>query len=216
MPSSRKAEKFMHAIFEHTAVVPVLTIERVEDAVPLARALVRAGLRLMEVTFRTAAAPQAIAAIGREVPEAIAGAGTLLRAADVTQAAETGAKFLVSPGFSAEVTAAGLASELPYIPGVATASEVMAARDLGCSFLKFFPASALGGPATLAAFAPVFQGIAFCPTGGITQETAPDYLRLPNVPMVGGAWMAPAAAIAKRDWSGIESLARKAAGLKSS
>jgi 2-dehydro-3-deoxyphosphogluconate aldolase/(4S)-4-hydroxy-2-oxoglutarate aldolase len=92
----------------------------------------------------------------------------------------------------------------------------MAARDLGCSFLKFFPASALGGPTTLAAFAPVFQGIAFCPTGGITQETAPDYLRLPNVPMVGGAWMAPAAAIAKRDWSGIESLARKAAGLKSS
>ena len=204
----------MHAIFEHTAVVPVLTIERVEDAVPLARALVRAGLRLMEVTLRTGAAPQAIAAIGRDVPEAIAGAGTLLRAADVTQAVEAGAKFLVSPGFSSEVAAAGLASELPYIPGVATASEVMATRDLGCSFLKFFPASALGGPATLAAFAPVFQGIAFCPTGGITQESAPDYLRLPNVPMVGGAWMAPAAAIVERDWGRIESLARKAAALK--
>ncbi|MGE5203380.1 MAG: bifunctional 4-hydroxy-2-oxoglutarate aldolase/2-dehydro-3-deoxy-phosphogluconate aldolase [Acidobacteriota bacterium] len=205
----------MHAIFERTAVVPVLTIERLEDAVPLARALVRAGLRLMEVTLRTAAAPQAIAAIGRDVPEAIAGAGTLLRAADVTRAAEAGAKFLVSPGLSSEVAAAGLASELPYIPGVATASEVMAARDLGCSFLKFFPASALGGPATLAAFAPIFQGIAFCPTGGITQESAPDYLRLSNVPMVGGAWMAPAAAIVEHDWGRIESLARKAAALKS-
>jgi len=205
----------MHAIFERTAVVPVLTIERVEDAVPLARALARAGLRLMEVTFRTAAAAEAIAAIAREVPEAVAGAGTLLRAADVSQAVEAGARFLVSPGFSLEVASAGLATEVPYIPGVATASEVMAARDLGCSFLKFFPASALGGPAALAAFAPVFRGIAFCPTGGITQETAPDYLRLPNVPMVGGAWMAPTAAIAARDWSRIESLARKAATLNS-
>jgi len=206
----------MHAIFERTAVIPVLTVENLEDAVPLARALVRGGLRLIEVTFRTAVAPQAIATIAREVPDAVAGAGTLLRASHVTQAAEAGAKFLVSPGFTPEVIAAGLASDLPYIPGVATASEVMAAREFGCSFLKFFPASALGGPAALAAFAPVFQGIAFCPTGGITQEPAPNYLRLPNVSMVGGGWMVPAAAVASRDWSRIESLARQSASLKPS
>lgn len=206
----------MHEIFEHTAVIPVLTIERVEDAVPLARVLARAGLPLMEVTFRTAAAAEAIAAIAREVPEAVAGAGTLLRAAHVSQAVEAGAKFLVSPGFTPEVAAAGLASTVPFLPGVATASEVMVAREFGCPLLKFFPASALGGPATLAAFAPVFQGVMFCPTGGIGQETAPDYLRLPNVPMVGGGWMAPAAAIAARDWSRIETLARQAASLKSS
>ncbi|HTS90478.1 MAG TPA: bifunctional 4-hydroxy-2-oxoglutarate aldolase/2-dehydro-3-deoxy-phosphogluconate aldolase [Stellaceae bacterium] len=202
-------------IFERTAVIPVLTIEDAEDAVPLARALLHGGLRVMEVTFRTKDAAQAIAAIAREVPDAIAGAGTLLRAAHVSQAVEAGARFLVSPGCSPEVASAGLAVDLPFIPGVATATEVMAARELGFSLLKFFPASAMGGPATLAAFAPVFPGIAFCPTGGITQEAAPDYLRLPNVPMVGGAWMAPAAAIAARDWSRIESLARKAAALNS-
>jgi len=110
--------------------------------------------------------------------------------------------------------AAGLATDVPYLPGVATASEVMTARGLGCSLLKFFPAAAIGGPAALAAFAPVFRGVAFCPTGGITEETAPSYLRLPNVPMVGGAWMVPAAAIAERDWSRITGLAKKAAGLK--
>lgn len=204
----------MHAIFEHTAVLPVLAIERLEDAVPLAGALVRGGLKLMEVTFRTAAAPAAIAAIAREVPEAVVGAGTLLRPADVTQAVEAGAKFLVSPGFTPELVAAGLASDVPYLPGVATASEVMLARSLGCSFLKFFPASSLGGPTTLAAFAPVFRGIAFCPTGGISAETAHAYLSLPNVPMVGGSWMAPAMAIAERDWARIANLARAAAALK--
>jgi len=204
----------MHAIFEHTAVLPVLAIERLEDAVPLARALARGGLRLLEVTFRTEAAPAAIAAIAREVPEAVVGAGTLLRPADVTRAAEAGARFLVSPGFTPELVAAGLASEVPYLPGVATASEVMLARSLGCSFLKFFPASAMGGPATLAAFAPVFRGIAFCPTGGITADTAHSYLSLPNVPMVGGSWMAPASALAERDWARITALASAAAGLK--
>ncbi|HYC15271.1 MAG TPA: bifunctional 4-hydroxy-2-oxoglutarate aldolase/2-dehydro-3-deoxy-phosphogluconate aldolase [Stellaceae bacterium] len=205
----------MQDIFERTAVIPVLTIENAEDAVPLARALLRGGLPVMEVTFRTREAAQALAAIAREVPDAIAGAGTLLRASHVSLAVEAGAKFLVSPGCSPEVAAAGLALDLPFIPGVATASEVMAARELGFSLLKFFPASAMGGAATLAAFAPVFQGIAFCPTGGVTQETAPDYLRLTNVPVVGGGWMAPAAAIAERDWNRIETLARKAATLKS-
>jgi 2-dehydro-3-deoxyphosphogluconate aldolase/(4S)-4-hydroxy-2-oxoglutarate aldolase len=205
----------MHEIFERTTVIPVLTIERLEDAVPLASALVRGGLSVLEVTFRTEAAGPAIAAISRELPEAVVGAGTLLRPNDISQALEAGAKFLVSPGLVPELVATGLAaSAVPYLPGVATASEVMTARGLGCSLLKFFPAAAMGGPNTLAAFAPVFRGIAFCPTGGITEETAPSYLKLPNVPMVGGAWMAPAAAIAERDWNRITSLAKRAASLK--
>ncbi len=204
----------MHEIFERTTVVPVLTIERLEDALPLAEALARGGLTVLEVTFRTEAAAPAIAAIARELPDAVVGAGTLLRPNDITQALEAGAKFLVSPGMVPELVAAGLATDVPYLPGVATASEVMTARGLGCSLLKFFPAAAIGGPAALAAFAPVFRGVAFCPTGGITEETAPSYLRLPNVPMVGGAWMVPAAAVAERDWSRITGLAKKAAGLK--
>ena len=204
----------MHEIFERTTVVPVLTIERLEDALPLAEALVRGGLTVLEVTFRTEAAAPAIVAIARELPDAVVGAGTLLRPNDITQALEAGAKFLVSPGMVPELVGAGLATDVPYLPGVATASEVMTARGLGCSLLKFFPAAAIGGPAALAAFAPVFRGVAFCPTGGITEETAPSYLRLPNVPMVGGAWMVPAAAIAERDWSRITGLAKKAAGLK--
>ena len=204
----------MHEIFEHTTVVPVLTIERIEDALPLAGALVHGGLIVLEVTFRTDAAAPAIAAIARELPDAVVGAGTLLRPNDITQAVEAGAQFLVSPGLAPDLVAVGLASGVPYLPGVATASEVMTARGLGCSLLKFFPAAAMGGPAALAAFAPVFRGIAFCPTGGITEETAPSYLRLPNVPMVGGAWMAPASAIAERDWSRITTLAKKAASLR--
>jgi len=204
----------MDEIFERIRVIPVLTIEDAADAVPLARALVRGGLTCLEVTLRTEAAPAAIAAIGREVPDAVVGAGTLLRPSDVTRALEAGARFLVSPGFTPSLVAAGLAAGIPYIPGVATPSEVMAARELGCSLLKFFPAASLGGPAALAALAPVFRGIAFCPTGGITEESAPSYLRLPNVPMVGGAWVAPAGAIAERDWSRITGLARRAASLK--
>ena len=167
----------MHEIFERTTVIPVLTIERLEDALPLASALVRGGLSVLEVTFRTeAAAPAcAIAAIARDLPDAVVGAGTLVRPNDITQAIEAGAKFLVSPGLVPELVATGLAvSDVPYLPGVATASEVMTARGLGCSLLKFFPAAAMGGPATLAAFAPVFHGVAFCPTGGVTEENAPE------------------------------------------
>lgn len=205
----------MHEIFERTTVIPVLTIERLEDALPLASALVRGGLSVLEVTFRTEAAAPAIAAIARDLPDAVVGAGTLVRPNDITQAIEAGAKFLVSPGLVPELVATGLAvSDVPYLPGVATASEVMTARGLGCSLLKFFPAAAMGGPATLAAFAPVFRGVAFCPTGGVTEENAPSYLRLPNVPMVGGGWMVPAAAIADRDWGRITGLAKSAASLK--
>jgi 2-dehydro-3-deoxyphosphogluconate aldolase/(4S)-4-hydroxy-2-oxoglutarate aldolase len=159
----------MDDLFHGITVIPVLTIEREADAVPLAHALFQGGLRLLEITLRTAAAPAVIAAITRELPEIIVGAGTVQRAAHVVQACAAGARFLVSPGMTAELAAAALAANVPYLPGVATASEIMTARDLGISLLKLFPAEAVGGVGLLRALAPVFSGVAFCPTGGIDE-----------------------------------------------
>jgi 2-dehydro-3-deoxyphosphogluconate aldolase/(4S)-4-hydroxy-2-oxoglutarate aldolase len=203
----------MHAIFRGVSVIPVLTIERERDAVPLARALFEGGLPVVEVTMRTAAAAAAIAAIRRELPQVVVGAGTLLRPADVATAIEAGAGFLVSPGMTPELAAAALAAELPYLPGVATPSEVMAARALGICVMKFFPAEPLGGVAWLRALAPVFRGVAFCPTGGIDETRAAEYLTLPNVPVVGGSWMAPKDAVAAGDWRRIRRLAEGAAAI---
>jgi 2-dehydro-3-deoxyphosphogluconate aldolase / (4S)-4-hydroxy-2-oxoglutarate aldolase len=203
----------LHPLFGGTTIVPVLTIEREQDAVPLARALANGGLHVIEVTFRTAVAAGAIAAIRSELPQVTVGAGTLLRAADVAAAVNAGAKFLVSPGTTPQLAAAALATELPYLPGIATPSEVMAMRALGICVMKLFPAEALGGVALLRALAPVFQGIAFCPTGGIDERLAEHYLALPNVPMVGGSWMAPRDAIAAGDWARIRGLAQRAAAL---
>ncbi len=203
----------MHAIFRGVSVIPVLTIEREADAVPLARALCEGGLRLIEVTLRTPAAAAAIAAIAAALPQAVVGAGTVQRPADVSLACAAGARFLVSPGMTAELAATALATGLPYLPGVATPSEVMAARDLGICLVKLFPAEAVGGTALLRAFAPVFSGMAFCPTGGIDEASAADYLALPNVPMVGGSWMAPRDAIAATDWGRIQRLAERAAAI---
>ena len=203
----------MHDFFRRVTVIPVLTIEREADAVPLARALLGGGLPLLEVTLRTPAALAAIAAIAREVPQVVVGAGTVQRPADVVQACMAGARFLVSPGMTAELAAAALATELPYIPGVATPSEVMTARDLGISFLKLFPAEADGGLALLQALAPVFPGVAFCPTGGIDERSAANYLALPNVPIVGGSWMAPREVVAAGDWATVRSLAERAAAI---
>lgn len=203
----------MHPLFRNTSVIPVLTIEREADAAPLARALFEAGLRVIEVTMRTPAAAAAMAAIARALPAVVVGAGTLLRAADVGEAVRAGARFLVSPGMVPELAAAALAAELPYLPGVATPSEIMAARALGVCVMKFFPAEAIGGAGFLRALAPVFPGIAFCPTGGITEANAADYLSLPNVPLVGGSWMAPREAIAAGDWNRIRRLAERAAAI---
>jgi len=203
----------MHDIFRGVAVVPVLTIARAADAAPLAATLLRGGLRVIEVTLRTPEALAAIREIRRRVPDAIVGAGTVLTGADVTRASEAGARFLVSPGLTPELAGAGRAGDLPYLPGAATPSEVMLARELGFSLLKFFPASALGGVEVMRAYAAVFAGIAFCPTGGITPESAAQYLALANVPLVGGSWMAPADAVAAGDWQRIEDLAREAAKL---
>jgi 2-dehydro-3-deoxyphosphogluconate aldolase/(4S)-4-hydroxy-2-oxoglutarate aldolase len=203
----------MHDTFRGHAVLPVLTIERETDALPLARALFEGGLRLIEVALRTPGAPAAIAAISRELPQIVVGAGTVQRPADVVQACAAGARFLVSPGMTAELAAAALAADVPYLPGVATPSEVMAARDLGISFLKLFPAEALGGRTFLRALAPVFPGVAFCPTGGLDEHSAAEYLSLPNVPMVGGSWMAPKEAIAARDWARLRRLAQRACAI---
>jgi 2-dehydro-3-deoxyphosphogluconate aldolase/(4S)-4-hydroxy-2-oxoglutarate aldolase len=203
----------VHNLFRGVVVIPVMTIEREEDAVPLARALLDGGLPLLEVTLRTPAALAAIAAIAREMPRVVVGAGTVQRPADVVQACTAGARFLVSPGMTPELAAAALATELPYLPGVATPSEGMTARDVGISFLKLFPAEAVGGLALLQALAPVFPGVEFCPTGGIDERSAAMYLALPNVPMVGGSWMAPREAVAAGDWATVRRLAEPAAAI---
>ena len=201
----------MHALFRGISVVPVLTIDRERDAVPLARALFEGGLPVIEITLRTPAAPAAIAAIARELPHVTVGAGTLLRAADVGRAVQSGARFLVSPGMTPELAGSALASELPYMPGVATPSEIMAARALGICVMKLFPAEALGGVGFLKALAPVFSGVAFCPTGGIDERSAGEYLALSNVPFVGGSWMAPRDAVLAGDWARVRRLAERAA-----
>src|SRR5438034_355669 len=206
-------DAIMHALFRGITVLPVVTIERERDAVPLARALFEGGLPVIEITLRTAAAVPAIVAIARELPQIVVGAGTLLRAADVATAVQAGAGFLVSPGLTPELAAAALAAELPYLPGVATPSEVMAARALGICVMKFFPAEALGGAAWLRALAPVFPGVAFCPTGGIDETRAAEYLTLANVPMVGGSWMVPRDAVVAGDWRRIRRLAERAAAI---
>ncbi|HEX6443084.1 MAG TPA: bifunctional 4-hydroxy-2-oxoglutarate aldolase/2-dehydro-3-deoxy-phosphogluconate aldolase [Stellaceae bacterium] len=203
----------MHALFRGASVIPVLTIDRERDAVPLARALFEGGLKVIEIALRTPAAAAALAAIARELPQVVVGAGTLLRAADVGRAVRAGARFLVSPGMTAELAASALATELPYLPGVATPSEVMAARALGICVMKLFPAEALGGIGFLRALAPVFPGVAFCPTGGVDERGAGDYLALANVPFVGGSWMAPRDAVLAGDWARVRRLAERAAAI---
>ncbi len=197
----------------HGPVIPVIVIDDVEDAVPLAQALVDGGVRVLEVTLRTPAALRCIEAIARAVPGAIVGAGTLRSAADAQAAFDAGSRFAVSPGYTAALGAACRAIGLPLLPGVATAGEAMAAGADGLRFLKFFPATAAGGIPMLKALAGPFPDVVFCPTGGITLQTAPDYLALPNVRVCGGSWLTPADAVAAKDWPRITRLAREAAAL---
>ena len=194
-------------------VIPVIVLERADDAVPLARALVAGGVRVLEVTLRTSAALTAIEAIARAVPDAIVGAGTVRSDADARAAHAAGARFAVSPGWSPRIAAECRSLGLALLPGAATASEVMAAADAGFRFLKFFPAAAAGGPAMLKAWLGPFADIVFCPTGGIDAANAAEYLALANVEVVGGSWLTPPDAIAAADWPRIERLARDAAGL---
>jgi 2-dehydro-3-deoxyphosphogluconate aldolase/(4S)-4-hydroxy-2-oxoglutarate aldolase len=191
-------------------VVPVLVIDRVGDAVPLARALVSGGLPVLEVTLRTEAAWAAIDAMVAEVPDAIVGVGTVLRPEDFARARAAGARFAVSPGLTPALAAAARASQIPYLPGVMTPGEVMAAVADGHTALKLFPAQQAGGLGMLKALGAVFRDVVFCPTGGITAETLRDYLALPNVACVGGSWVAPSDAIAAGAWDRITTLARTA------
>ncbi|HEY4126031.1 MAG TPA: bifunctional 4-hydroxy-2-oxoglutarate aldolase/2-dehydro-3-deoxy-phosphogluconate aldolase [Rhizomicrobium sp.] len=193
-------------------VIPVLTIARVDDAVPLAQALADGGLSVLEVTLRTGAALDAISAIARDVPKAVVGAGTVLTPADLENARNAGAKFAVSPGLTDAL--ADKANALPLLPGVATASEIMRGREHGLRYFKFFPAESSGGVAALKSFAGPFSDVRFCPTGGITLETAPAYLALENVMCVGGSWMVPQRLIEAKDWHAITNLARGAAKLR--
>ena len=201
------------AIAARAPVIPVLTIERLADAVPLARSLVKGGLPVLEITFRTGVAVEALAAIARAVPEAIVGAGTVLDERQLRQAIDAGAQFGVSPGCTAALAQAVRASGLPFLPGVQTVSEALAAREHGFSLLKFFPADTAGGTGWLKAVAAPLAGLRFCPTGGIGLSTAPAYLALANVACVGGSWLTPADKLASSDWAGIEALAREAAQL---
>jgi len=198
----------------HGPVIPVIVIDRVDDAVPLARALVEGGVRVLEVTLRTPTALACIEAMARAVPEAIVGAGTVRSAADARAARDAGCAFAVSPGHTAPVAQACREAGLPLLPGVATASEVMAASADGHTFLKFFPAAAAGGIAMLKALAGPFPDVVFCPTGGITVETAPQFLALPNVKVCGGSWLTPADAVGARDWARVARLAREASALR--
>ncbi|MGN6148974.1 MAG: bifunctional 4-hydroxy-2-oxoglutarate aldolase/2-dehydro-3-deoxy-phosphogluconate aldolase [Rhizomicrobium sp.] len=198
-------------IIGHTPVIPVLTIARSDDAIPLAQALAEGGLKVLEITLRTQAALGAIGAIARAVPHAVVGAGTVMTADDLKRARDAGAQFAVSPGLTEQLARD---AALPLLPGVATASEIMRGRELGFDRFKFFPAESSGGIAALKAFGGPFVDIRFCPTGGITAKTAPDYLALANVMCIGGSWMAPPSMIEARDWEGIAKLARAAANLR--
>ncbi|MEO3432007.1 bifunctional 4-hydroxy-2-oxoglutarate aldolase/2-dehydro-3-deoxy-phosphogluconate aldolase [Inquilinus sp. CAU 1745] len=200
-------------IMRRAPVIPVLTIARVDHAVPLARALVAGGLPVLEVTLRTDAALDAVAAIRREVPDAIVGLGTMTTAADFEAARKVGAAFGVSPGLTPALAEAANASGLPFLPGIATASEAMRALEFGFSRLKFFPAEAAGGRAMLSSLAGPFADLRFCPTGGIREETAADWLKLPNVLCVGGSWLAGAADLEAGAWEEIEARACRAAVL---
>lgn len=195
-------------------VIPVLTIDRLETAVPLARALVKGGLPVLEITLRTEAALQALELIAREVPGAVVGAGTVLDEKQVEQVQRAGARFGVSPGCTAELAMAVSAAGLPFLPGVQTISEAMTLADKGFNLLKFFPADTAGGIGWLKAASAPLAGLRFCPTGGIGPETAPAYLALANVACVGGSWVAPKDAVADGDWGRIERLAVAASTLK--
>jgi len=195
-------------------VIPVIVLQREADAVPLAEALLAGGVRVLEVTLRTPVALQCMEAIARAVPQAILGAGTIRSAADARAAKNAGCSFGVSPGYTAAVGHACRELQLPLLPGVASASEIMTAQADGLSFLKFFPATAIGGIPLLKALAGPFPDVVFCPTGGITPQTAPQFLALSNVKVCGGSWLTPQDAVDAGDWARITRLAQEAGQLR--
>lgn len=201
-------------VMQDAPVIPVIVLNDVAHAVPMARALVEGGIRMLEVTLRTPQALACIEAIAKAVPQAVVGAGTLRSKADAQAAANAGARFAVSPGYTSALGAACRDLGLPLLPGVATGGEIMAAQEDGFSALKFFPALQAGGSAMLKAWSGPFFDVKFCPTGGISVQNAADFLALPNVLCVGGSWLVPADALAQGDWLRITTLAREAVALR--
>ncbi|MCE9789773.1 bifunctional 4-hydroxy-2-oxoglutarate aldolase/2-dehydro-3-deoxy-phosphogluconate aldolase [Shewanella chilikensis] len=197
-------------IFKLSPIIPVMVINKIEHAVPLAKALVAGGIRVLEVTLRTDCALEAIGRIATEVPEALVGAGTILNEAQLAQAAEAGAQFAITPGATVALLKAGKAGKIPLIPGVASISEVMVGLGLGYTHFKFFPAEASGGVNALKAFSGPLADVRFCPTGGITPSSYKDYLALGNVDCIGGSWIAPVEAMEQGDWARITRLCQEA------
>jgi 2-dehydro-3-deoxyphosphogluconate aldolase / (4S)-4-hydroxy-2-oxoglutarate aldolase len=202
------------SLLDVAPVIPVVVLHDAEHAVPVARALAAGGLPIVELTLRTAAALEAIANVARDVPETLVGAGTVREPKQAQAAAEAGARFLVSPGSTPRLLDAMAETRLPQLPGVATASEALALLERGLTEMKLFPAEPSGGVGLLKSLASPLPGARFCPTGGVTAESAPDYLALPNVACVGGSWLTPSDLMGNGDWDGVTSLARAAARLR--
>jgi 2-dehydro-3-deoxyphosphogluconate aldolase/(4S)-4-hydroxy-2-oxoglutarate aldolase len=200
-------------VMQDAPVIPVIVLNDVAHAVPMARALLAGGIRMLEITLRTPQALACMEAIANEVEGAVVGAGTVRSPQDAAAAVKAGARFAVSPGYTPAVGQACKDLGLPLLPGVATGSEIMMAQEGGYTELKFFPAMQAGGPGMLKAWSGPFFDVKFCPTGGVTQQNANDLLSLPNVACVGGSWLVPADALAKGDWARIEALAREATQL---
>ncbi len=198
----------------HGPVIPVIVINKVEDAVPMAEALLEGGIKVLEVTLRTSCALQAMEAIAKAVPDAILGSGTVRNIKDAQASKDAGCKFAVSPGYTSELGRAAREIGLPLLPGVSTGSEIMTANADDYYFLKLFPAVAVGGINLLKGFAGPFGDVKFCPTGGVTVESAPQFLALPNVVVCGGTWLTPADAVANKDWKHITKLAKEASAIK--
>ncbi|KXF76066.1 keto-deoxy-phosphogluconate aldolase [Paramesorhizobium deserti] len=200
-------------ILKGQPVIPVLLVDRVADAAPLARALAAGGLPAIEITLRTSAALDAIRAVAEEVPEAIVGAGTILNARQYEEAAKAGSRFIVSPGTTKAIRDAANDSDVPLLPAAITPSEIMAMREEGYTYLKFFPAEQAGGAAFLKALSSPLAGTFFCPTGGVSLANAKTYLSLPNVVCVGGSWVAPKELVEAGEWEKITTLAAEASKL---
>ncbi len=201
-------------VMQDASVIPVIVLNDIAHAVPMAKALVAGGIRMLEITLRTSVALECMRAIAAEVPDAVVGAGTIRSAADAKAALAAGARFGVSPGYTTTIGKTCQDIGLPLLPGVATGSEIMTAQEDGFTELKFFPAMQAGGPNLLKAWAGPFADIKFCPTGGVSLENAPQLLALPNVVVVGGSWLTPADIMARNDWAQITQLAKEAAALK--
>lgn len=197
-------------VFAASPVVPVIVIHDIQDAIPLAKALIAGGVNVLEVTLRTPVALDAISTIAQALPDSMIGAGTVTNAQQLKDVTEAGAKFAISPGMTAELLAAGQAGTIPLIPGISSTSDLMKGKDAGYSHLKFFPAEAVGGIKAIKSISGPFPDMVFCPTGGISLANYKDYLALPNIPCVGGSWIVPDDLVKKGDWAGITQLAKDA------